>query len=277
MYKHLTLSGGGIRGANIVGALLALEETGHLDNIETYMGSSVGSILAFGLNAGYKASEIKNIVTEIDFAQYKSITPSLLLTDFGLDSGAELMRLLKAIFSIKVPCDITFQQLFERTGKRLIITGTCLNTHNTEYFSNKESPEMVVLDAVRISIACPAVFTVVRHNGKTYSDGAILCPIPFNYLTKEERKETIGILVHDINESSVESLEDFALSMLYTVINKMVMDTYDKYKRQIILIESSVDSMNFNLTRETKQNMIKEGYENGISFVDALPKTTSES
>lgn len=56
----ISFSGGGVRGALQVGALIALEEAGILDNVIAYAGTSIGSLNAVMANS-YSPMEIRSI------------------------------------------------------------------------------------------------------------------------------------------------------------------------------------------------------------------------
>jgi predicted acylesterase/phospholipase RssA len=56
----ISFSGGGVRGALQVGALLAMEEAGVLDNVIAYAGTSIGSLNAVMANS-YSPKEIRSI------------------------------------------------------------------------------------------------------------------------------------------------------------------------------------------------------------------------
>lgn len=50
----LVLSGGGTKGYEMLGSLKYLEKIGYLDKIETFYGTSIGSIISFFLAIGLR-------------------------------------------------------------------------------------------------------------------------------------------------------------------------------------------------------------------------------
>ena len=50
----------------------------------------------------------------------------------------------------------------KKADKKLILTGTCLNTKNVEYFSYKTHPEMKLIDAIRITVSIPLIYNKVE-------------------------------------------------------------------------------------------------------------------
>lgn len=64
--------GGGVRGIAHVGAICALAEKGY--EWERVAGTSAGSIIAALLAAGYSCSELKTIITDIDYNKFMKRT-----------------------------------------------------------------------------------------------------------------------------------------------------------------------------------------------------------
>ena len=46
MFKTLILSGGGMKGICTIGAISELNKTGFIDDVDTFVGISIGSLLA---------------------------------------------------------------------------------------------------------------------------------------------------------------------------------------------------------------------------------------
>ena len=58
MIRALVFSGGGIRGLAFVGCLRALEELDILNQVECYIGTSIGSIVSLLVCIDYKYNEL---------------------------------------------------------------------------------------------------------------------------------------------------------------------------------------------------------------------------
>lgn len=61
--------GGGVRGIGLVGAVAAVEKAGY--EFENMAGTSAGAIVAALLAAGYSASELRVILEDLDYRQFK--------------------------------------------------------------------------------------------------------------------------------------------------------------------------------------------------------------
>lgn len=128
-YKNLVLSGGGIKGLSIIGAIKYLEDIRILPDIKIYIGSSAGSIISFLAILGYKADEMYKIFCE-DYDEIMHIDYDNILNIFetyGVNSQEKYRILLqKYLRNMTGLDDITFKQLFRITSREIIITGSNL-------------------------------------------------------------------------------------------------------------------------------------------------------
>ena len=175
-FKTLIIGGGGILGFAYLGALHRFMEHGHLKNVDTYIGSSVGSLVAFLLICGYVPSTIHEIVSKVDFSDILDISVNDLMDfvdTFGVKDSGKVATIIEVFARRKNICpEITFAQLYKKTGKTFHVAVTCLSTRSVETFSHHNMPGMKVMDALKISIAIPFVFKPVILNGYYYIDGA---------------------------------------------------------------------------------------------------------
>src|SRR5437763_904606 len=61
--------GGGVRGIGLVGAISVVEEAGY--EFVNLAGTSAGAIVSTLLAAGYTAAELKQVITNLDFATFQ--------------------------------------------------------------------------------------------------------------------------------------------------------------------------------------------------------------
>jgi len=195
-FRSLCFSGGGITGVAHLGFLKALEDERLLGGIDTVVGTSVGAIvgtlyaLGFDSSAMYSAllsmnrQKLFNAVTlnniSTDAADSETFVDQLvdvfdiLFTEFGLDDGRYLMAyLVDMLLNRGLDPRITFEQLHSKFKKRLIITATNLSAHRPEYFSLDTHPNMRVLDAVRVSVSIPFLFTSIEMDNQRFVDGSV--------------------------------------------------------------------------------------------------------
>jgi NTE family protein len=186
-FKNLIFEGGGVKGLAYVGALEVLKDKKILDNIERFGGTSAGAITALLLGLGYKVDEIKEKMDEVDFESFKDHSwgkirdaTRLFFDGFGRYKGNEFTCWLEERISDKTDNrpNITFAELKKLTGKEVFFQGTNVSTHRLETFSLEYTPNMPVIDAVRISMSIPFFFDSVEWEGSYYVDGGMLDNFP---------------------------------------------------------------------------------------------------
>lgn len=173
-FKNLIFEGGGVKGIAYVGALSVLEQKGVLQNIKRVGGASAGAIVALLLALDYTIAEIKNILWTMDFKKFLDSSWGIirnterLLTDYGWYKGDYFKNWISELVEQKTGSRLTtFGQLEGlKLSRQLYLMGTNLSTGFAEIFSHKHSPEMSLVEAVRISMSIPLFFTAVRNSHK---------------------------------------------------------------------------------------------------------------
>lgn len=182
-------SGGAVPALSFFGCLQYLEHVGLLPAIDTFVGSSAGSIVAFMTVLGYSPREActffmtvgvqTHTVTELDVFD-AMFGPRTFLDTLGFDDGARWQSFLGDALEAKRGCrDISFGDLAKATGKVLVVCVTNLTKVRREYLSVDTTPDMSVLLAVRMSTAVPILYVPIVHAGSIYVDGSLLdnCPV----------------------------------------------------------------------------------------------------
>jgi NTE family protein len=201
-YSWMSLEGGGVKGTAYGGAVRALEDAGLMGSIKGFSGSSAGSQAASLLAAGYSGRELGDALMGLDFNQLlddssigreESWLPGnpiediqRLFTKFGWFKGDALQQKVDDFLRVKTGLvNTTFQQLHEKTGRWLRLTGTCITTRSLEWFDHERTPDMPVALAARASSSIPLFFQPVQWKGKLYvRPGACSCLfIPLSFIS----------------------------------------------------------------------------------------------
>ncbi|KAK6167413.1 hypothetical protein SNE40_021447 [Patella caerulea] len=190
-FENLVLEGGGSKGLAYCGAIKYLQEVGVMKNIKRIAGASVGSMTAALIIVGYTPDEIGEFVgtnvSEIlvdHSCGYCSLLPNLLY-EYGWNPGEKIYEWLGDKMRLKTDNpDVTFQEVYELTGKELCVVVTNLSQMTTEYCHPKTTPNMPVRIAIRMSMAIPGMFSATKYAayGQTnvYVDGGVLCNYPIH-------------------------------------------------------------------------------------------------
>ena len=271
MIHHLVFSGGGVKGICLIGCLKALEESHILDNIKTYVGTSIGSLIAFLINIGYNHNELLKKSKEFNYEKIGDVDIWKLTTEFGIDTGENVKKYIEKMIYDKIKKkQITFIELFNSTNKRLVITSTCVNKGITHYFDYISNPNMNIVDAIRMSISVPFLFTSVKYNNYYYVDGGLLDNFPI-HLFPLESDEVLGIKITN-NIIDVKDINDFG-QYFQLLLRSLVHESekvriqHSKCKNVIYIDTKEIESFNFNLSSEEKKILFDEGYMSVLNYL----------
>ena len=186
--QHLIISGGGINGLSFLGGLDYLVENEMLDDLKKITGSSVGSVIGLLYLIGIEPIEMGDMYHNYSWNEIMDPDLNIRVRNFsGIIRGYKIINILSDILkSNNINKRITFRELYDKTGKDFYITGVNCYKKRTEYFSHIDTPDMVVLKAIRISIAIPFLFKPVVLNGDVYMDGSTLERLPINKCKSDE-------------------------------------------------------------------------------------------
>jgi predicted acylesterase/phospholipase RssA len=234
--RTIVLSGGFMRGISILAVTSELDELRIIPRIKTFVGCSVGSVIAFLLIIGYSSNEIYEvamsaIISNLQNDLVKSIVslglqPSLVSKVVILDVIAKLIE------KKRLRKDITLSELFKITKKNLVITVWNADSSRTEYFTARRYPDLPCMKALEASISVPLFFSSVEINGETFFDGGTGGET-LPYKVSEDCPETLVVVV---NEFPVENLGRRKVVKIRSEIHSFsVMTPVEDIKRQYIV------------------------------------------
>ena len=132
MIDTICLGGGGIKGISFLGTLKYLEDQKHFDmkNINTFVGTSAGSILSFFLSIDYSLSELIDFVLQFNFEKFGlEINCNTFLTKYGLDPGKKILTAVETFLKEK----------YNVNESHLIIDGEAEEIIETKQLPNEQS------------------------------------------------------------------------------------------------------------------------------------------
>ena len=278
---RITLSGGGLKGVAHIGALEVLSERGLLKALREYVGISAGALVAFCLCLGTSLSELRMIISLLDFGLVRDLDPESILNfpeTYGMDTGANLEKLLKAILRARrIDPDITFQTLAEmRLGPNLRVIAMNLNTCYPQEFSVEKSPDTSVCLAVRASMSIPVYFAPVQDpiTGHHLSDGGINFASPFKFLTDEERNHTLSIAFNYRHKpkANITSLQEYLYQLYYSLDYDTTVSLDKEWAPNILYINcKTVHIIQFELSQEDKIALMDSGRASAEEFLKGGP------
>ena len=274
MITKLVFSGGGVKCFIFLGFIKALEEKDLIKNIDSIIGTSAGSMMAALLCLDYKYNELEEIFISININNFKNINSENILKffdNYGIDDGEKFSRIIYILLKAKTNNEnITFKELYDLTNKKLIISATCVNTMNIEYFDYINNPSMKIHDAIMMSICVPMFYKPIEYNGKLYVDGGVIKHYPIEYF-KEYKKTTLGIMISgSMNENNkINNLSDYLYLLFSCQFVNLLKYDYELYKNNTILIENNISFVDFDLEYNTKINLIDIGYKKTINYIES--------
>jgi len=276
---RISLSGGGIKGFAHVGALEVLAERGHLHAVKEYIGISAGALCALGLCIGCTLSELRMVISMLDWSVIRDIDPDTMFNfqeTFGIDTGVNLRRLLAAILNAKhVDPHITFKQLHEqRRGPTLRVIATNVNTCQAEEFNHRVTPDLEVLFAIQASMTVPVYFTPLKHavTGALYVDGGLGCPSPFKYLSDHEKGSTLSIVFESSlkKDGGVLSFQEYLQRIYYSTFRQEQAHLSEKWRACTMRIDcGKINAIHFEADQAIRHSILQAGRRGAEEFLNA--------
>lgn len=276
--KYTCIFGGGaVRGLAYIGAVKALREL-QID-VDTYAGSSVGSIIAALLAAGFSTEELKSTIFGVNFELFKDIHFSI-NKDFALSKGNIFTEWIREAIEKKFYGDdykkgknkpVTFKDI----KSNLIILTTDLSTFCPVEFSNLETPDFEIATAVRISCSMPGLMTPVEIDGKRLVDGDLLKGIPLWRLSKNINSAKNRIIEFRLEGDTVDKKGNpfEFLNSIYSCMTAastdFIMDVYgnnDKYDYVKITTGGTI-VIDFNISKEIRAKLVEIGYNDSMKYL----------
>lgn len=178
----LVLGSGGARGLTQIGVIKALVERGYV--IDEVIGCSIGSLIG----AAYVQGKIDDLegwmrkMTKVQVFRLMDFTNP----KFGLLKGSKVLESMKLVFP-----DI----LIEEMPLRYVAVATDLKNEVEVLFEQGS-----VYEAIRASIAIPAVFTGVDREDQYLVDGGVLNPLPLCYVKRRRRNIVVAVNLEAVSD-----------------------------------------------------------------------------
>lgn len=276
-YDTLVLSGGGVKGFHLLGAIQGLIDNQMLNNIKTYIGTSVGAFIAYLLIIGYTPVEI------IVYLHLNKWIEKLQTLDFtcvingdGIVNFSVLHEALEKFTIDKLGYYPTMGKLKEKLGKTLICTTYNTTQCITEYIGPDNYPDLPCLAALRMSANIPLIFDRYKYMDNYYIDGGI--SDNFSIIKAEELGENIIGIYLEIPEQSLQDhpkdgVISYFLKLLYIPIIQSTKYKIQNSKKSTIIPIKSGDIMGmteFSVNNKTRLDMFSSGYSSVKNFLNNI-------
>ncbi len=259
-YNQIVFEGAGIFGIAYVGAIKVLENKNILKNIKEFAGTSSGAIMATLLSLGYTHDEIYYIITTIDWENLFDINIGCFscFPGYGFYKGRKLTNIYKSFFKNKgFSENLTFKQLYEKTGNKLYMAAVNVNEQSEVYFSMENFPDLEIWKVLRMSTAFPFVFSSYKFNNQYYADGGLIENYPIEVFNNSQT--VIGLKIISDKEKQnnvVKNVITYSEHVILCMMKDRDSCKDHPYKDKTILIELDTGGlltsiMNIGKTKES--------------------------
>jgi NTE family protein len=194
----LALGGGGARGLAHIAMLEVLDELGVRPKVMA--GTSIGALFGVAYAAGLSAAQIRAMTEETLSGRYDMFRQLFAARSNPVQKVLNLLPLRSALLNAEAVVDMVLPSRMPTTFKGLQIplrvVATDLGRRATHVFTEGE-----LKPAVAASIAIPVLFSPVVINRRTFVDGGLVNPLPYD-LVAGEADITIAI---DVSGGATEA------------------------------------------------------------------------
>lgn len=293
-FRNLVFEGGGVKGIAYAGALEVLEQSQITPRIERVAGTSAGAITATMVGLNYTAAEFIEIMMGLDFRKFEDGSdiggPVRLIEHYGWFKGDYFLNLMESYIERKTGDGrATFRDINEkqrgRGFKDLHIFGTDLSQQAVQEFSYRQTPDVAVADAVRISMSIPFFFEARSYEQggqeNVYCDGGVLNNYPIStfdeqytavdpdfghtMLHRTPNPATLGFHLDNLDQPPprpIDNVRRFAggvFDALLNIQNILLKANPGDERRTVFINDLGVRTTDFNLSDQMKSDLIAQG------------------
>jgi len=231
MIDTICIGSGGVKGISFISALNYLEKQNQIDigKVNRYTAVSVGSMICLLLVIGYKINELFDLMKELDYNKIRpELNLDLMIDKYGFDNGETVILFLKKMLLKKINnSDITFLELYKLTKKEINIATTNFSKNKEKIFNYKDTPNVPIFLAIRMSISIPLIYTPVMYENDYYVDGALTNNV---YIPENSKPENTLVLYLDkYIPSNILSIKDVLLGSIYIICDQIIRKDINKY------------------------------------------------
>lgn len=269
-YDTIVLGGGAIKSFIIFGSIQYTMDNYFINNINTFIGTSGGTIINFLLIIGYTPIEVMVFTcTHQIVEKLQNFNMFAMMNGLGAVSFLHIYELLEKMTIDKIGYIPTFKDIKDKFNKEFICVTYNITENITEYISYQNYPALPCLIGIRMSSNLPLIFENFKYGNSFYLDGGLTNTFPIDIAIKKGSKKILGIYNKPQEFSFTKSTEFNVLEYMYkimsvpiTEMNKNKIQALPKDNIDIINIEEhEVNMFNFNISTREKLELFSKGYQ----------------
>jgi NTE family protein len=265
------LAGGGTRLAAHVGVLTALADMGMAyDHI---VGVSGGSAVASLAASGMPMEDIKAILRDVNFAQFRGYSVINLLLHGGLSTGKRFEQWMERQLD-----GVRFRDL----KKNLHVVATDVRSGRAVVFNRANSPDLPVARSVLYSISIPLIFPFHHYGAHVLVDGSILAEDSLFRDWAGDRTPVVCFRLRDKHIAAAHSvrkivpLADYLFMLVRTFMTTISREYLSEalWLNTVLIETEGMSPLEFHMTQAQKQTQFDLGY---AATRDFLPFKLAQS
>ena len=293
--------GGGVKGIGLVGAVAVTEEHGY--QFENVAGTSAGAIVASLIAAGYNASQLKEIMDNLDYTNFKDkgiidkIPGIGIILSLGFEKGIYegkfLEKFLRKLLenapkkSVRTFGDLVMEEYADDPKYRYklqviaadISRGKMLVLPNDAAEYGVDPDKLDVVSAIRMSMSIPYFYEPVvvkdSNGSKCYIvDGGILSNYPvwlFDDGSENPPWPTLGYKLVEPSEKKPNTIK--GPFTLFAAMFSTMMEAHDaryiedsNFARTIPIPTLGIHTTEFDLSKEKSKALYQSGVDSATEF-----------
>jgi predicted acylesterase/phospholipase RssA len=258
-----------------LGSLQYLHDTNQLASVQSYLGTSSGTIVAFMLIIGYTPAEMLSyICVSQAFEKLSHFNLVAMMNGAGAASWSKVQEILEKMTIEKIGYLPTMKCLLTKFKKKFTVVTYNLTKSQTEYISADTHPDLPALVAIRMSANLPFVFEKYQYRGSYFIDGGVTDNFPLSK-AEEMGKHVIGIQIAKRDKNKIKEKEDNKVintSFLHYLYKIMMLPVIELGKMQIskarkntrvvqLKADTGIFAFSFKFTNTQKMDMFSSGYQ----------------
>lgn len=273
-YTTLVVSGGSTKGLIGLGALQYAQDNNYLNNIKTYIGTSVGAMIVYLLAIGYTPIEIMiYICTHQLIEKIQHFNVVAMINGSGASSFTSIQEQLEKMTIEKIGRYITLEDLRESYDKTFICCTYNATKGEAEYLTPDTHPKLPCITAIRMSSNLPFIFEKFNYMGSYYLDGGIVDNFPIHYNDKDNEK-ILGINILPEEEGGINfegeiDLPEYVYKLYFIPMLELIRLRCKNASDRCTIVKlkhSDLKFFTFGLNSKIKLEMFSKGYQQMKNF-----------
>lgn len=271
-YRTLVLSGGSIKCIATLGSIQYGYDNLLLQRVDTFIGTSAGAILCYLLCIGYTPIEIiMYLCGHAVFSRPHHIDIVSMMNGTGALEFSLLSTHIERMTIEKIGRLVTFQDVWNLFGKKLVMNTYNLSKDRIEYLSIDTTPDMPCLTALRQTCSLPFVFEAYKYMGDYYVDGGIYENFAIAHRIDRDDGKRLGICIDIVQvDPSTNNMMEYVYHLLTIPIRQNLQhlkQSLSTLEVDVIHIHPTIGSMfQLQLSSHDLLELFSSGYQQAKLF-----------